>query len=230
MGEIRRYQVGMSIEALASAWARTEAAPNGSVVVVDREISGRLRGGRPWRMADDEALMMAIVIRPAMSPLQEALLWLVASLATADALTETVGQEFSVVWPDVVVGHDEDSARSRVNVIVQLGPGRIEHAVLAVRTRLAGLEATKEQLLDSLQENLLAMTLRVETDAPDMLETFNDRCSIMSQRACVSLLPRGEARGRIVAVDTDGFLVLESSTGMLERIAPASFRSLEVVD
>ncbi|NOX28784.1 MAG: hypothetical protein GXP35_01835 [Actinobacteria bacterium] len=230
MGEIRRYQVGTSVEALASAWARTERAPTGSVVVIDREISGRLRGGRPWRMADDEALMMAIVVRPALNPLSEALLWPVASLATADALTEATGQDYSVVWPDVVVRENEDSSRSRVNVMIQLGPGRIEHAVLAVRTRLAGLAATKEQLLHALQEHLLATTLRVETDSLAMLEAFNDRCSIINERACVSLLPRGEARGRIIAVDADGFLVLESSTGMLERIAPASFRSLELVD
>ncbi len=220
----------MSVEALASAWARTEQAPNGSVVVIESEISGRLRGGRPWKMADEEALMMAMVIRPALNPLQESLLWLVASLATADALADETGEAHWVVWPDTVSRQDEDLARASVNVLVQLGPGRIEHAVLAVRTRLAGLGATKEQLLRSLQEHLVATTLGVETDLLSMLEVFNNRCSIMNRRVRVSLLPQGEARGRAIAVDTDGFLVLESSTGMLERIAPASFRSLEIVD
>jgi len=219
----------MSVEALASAWARTEQAPNGSVVVIENEISGRLRGGWPWKMADGEALMMAIVIRPALNPLHEALLWLVASLATADAIADETGEAHWVIWPDTVARQDEDSARASVNVLVQLGPGRIEHAVLAVRMRLAGLEATKDQLLRSLHEHLLAKTLCVETDSKAMIERFNDRCSIMNQRVRVSLLPQGEARGRAIAVDADGFLVLESSTGMLERIAPASFRSLEIV-
>jgi biotin-(acetyl-CoA carboxylase) ligase len=220
----------MSVEALASAWARTENAPDGAVVVIDSEISGRLRGGIPWRVAGDDALVMAMLVRPALNPLHESLLWLVASLATADALVEVSGDEHTVIWPDTVVRQGEDLARSSVNVMVQLGPGRIEHAVLAVRTRLDGLEATKEELLRSLEEHLLAATRLVETDSLALLEMFNDRSSIMSQRARVSLLPRGEARGRIIAVDPDGFLVLESSTGMLERIAPASLRSLELVD
>ena len=64
MSEPRRYEVAMSVEALASAWARTENAPDGAVVVADSEISGRLRGGTPWRAAGDDALIMAMVIRP----------------------------------------------------------------------------------------------------------------------------------------------------------------------
>jgi biotin-(acetyl-CoA carboxylase) ligase len=230
VSETRQYEVGMSVESLASAWARTEAAPDGAVVVVDSEISGRLRGGVPWRVAGDDALMMAMVIRPALNPLHEALLWLVASLATADALADVSGEAHTMIWPDTVLRHGVESAHSSINVMVQLGPGRIEHAVLAVRTRLDGLEATKEELLRSLEEHLLAATRLVETDSLALLEMFNDRSSIMSQRARVSLLPRGEARGQIIAVDPEGFLVLESSTGMLERIAPASLRSLELVD
>ena len=113
---------------------------------------------------------------------------------------------------------------------MQLGPGRIEHAVLAIRTHLDGLEVTKGQLQAALVQHLLAATRLAESDALALLETFNDRCAAMNRRALVSLLPRGEARGRVTAVDADGFLVLESSTGMLERIAPASLRALEFVD
>jgi len=158
----------MSVEALASAWARTEDAPDGSIVVADSEISGRLR--------------------------------------------------------------------CVVNVTTQLGPGRVEHSVLAVRTHLGGLEIangpadTKAQLLAALEEQLQAATRLIEHDPLALLEAFNDRCVAMNRRVLVSLLPRGEARGRATAVDKDGFLVLESSTGMLERIAPASLRSIELFD
>lgn len=220
----------MSVEALASGWARAENAPHGAIIVIDREVSGRLRGGRPWRLSGDEALMMAIVVRPTLNPLREALLWLVASLAVADALVESTGGEYGVIWPDSVVGDGEHRASSSVNVVVHLGAGRIEHAVLAVRTQMAGLEATEEQLLYSLERHLLAATRLVETDSLALLDAFNERCAVVNQRARISLLPRGEARGRIVAVDADGFLVLESSTGMLERIAPTSLRSLDLLE
>ena len=220
----------MSVEALASAWARTENAPDGAVVVADSEISGRLRGGTPWHAAGDDALIMAMVIRPSVDPLQEALLWLVASLGVADALEDVAGEGHAIIWPDTITSPNSDSVRSAVNVTVQLGPGRIEHAVLAVRTHFDGLEVTKGQLQAALVRHLLAATRLAESDALALLETFNDRCAVMNRRALVSLLPRGEARGRVTAVDADGFLVLESSTGMLERIAPASLRALELVD
>jgi len=52
----------------------------------------------------------------------------------------------------------------------------------------------------------------------------------MDELVLAKLLPRGEARGRSTAVDSDGFLVLESTTGMLERIAPASLRTLDLAN
>lgn len=219
----------MSVEALASSWARTDNAPDGAVIVADTEISGRLRGGTPWREAEENALIMAMVIRPAIDPLSEALLWLVATLGVADALEATAGNGHRIIWPDTIAREDGTSVRSAINVTVQLGPGRIEHAVLAVRTHLDGLRATKDQLLHALKEHLLAATRLAEANPMELRDTFNDRCWLMNKRARISLLPRGEARGRITAVDPDGFLVLESSTGMLERIAPASLRSLELV-
>lgn len=229
----------MSVEALASAWARTEGAPDGAIVVADSEISGRLRGGTPWRHGGDDTLLMAMVIRPAIDPLQEALLWLVASLGAADALDSVIGAPHMVQWPDTIVleGDDgTDATRSVVNVTTQLGPGRVEHSVLAVRTHLDSLEAangphdTKALLLAALEQQLRAATRLIERDPLALLEAFNDRCVVMNRRVLVSLLPRGEARGRATAVDKDGFLVLESSTGMLERIAPASLRSIELFD
>lgn len=226
----RNYEVAMSVEALASAWARTENAADGSVVVADSEISGRLRGGTPWRAASGDALIMAMVIRPAIDPLQEALLWLVASLGAASALADVTGNDHTVRWPDTIIRSDTDAVQCLVNVTTQLGPGRVEHAVLAVRTHLGGLDATKDELFASLEQELQAATRLLESDSLALLEAFNDRCSVMNRRALVSLLPRGEARGRVTAVDKDGFLVLESSTGMLERIAPASLRSLELAD
>ncbi len=226
----------MSVEALASAWARTENAPDGSIVVADTEISGRLRGGTPWRTGGDDALLMAMVIRPTIDPLQEALLWLVASLGAADALVQVTGAQHTVRWPDTIHRIGGDVAQSVVNVTTQLGPGRVEHSVLAVRSHLDGLDfgpgrdAIKEPLLLALEEQLQGATRLIERDPLVLLETFNDRCSAMNRRAVVTLLPRGEARGRVTAVDNDGFLVLESPTGMLERIAPASLRSLELLD
>lgn len=233
--EQRSYDVAMSVEALASAWARTEDAVAGSVVLADTEVSGRLRGGVPWTLGGAESLSMAIVVRPNIAPMQEALLWAVAGLAVAEAFTVATGTEHGAIWPDrvVVSAHNEPSCF--LNVLVQLRPGAIDHAVIAVRVdlrplQIEGIECNGTELVSTIADAVQSSIAQIEQDPVALLEAFNDRCQIIDELVLAKLLPRGEARGRATAVDSDGFLVLESSTGMLERIAPASLRSLDLAD
>lgn len=231
--EQRTYDVAMSVEALASAWARTDGAPAGAVVVADREVSGRLRGGVPWTLGGADALSMAIVVRPNIAPMQEALLWTAAALAAADALTTATGTEQGVVWPDRIAASTTAESSCFVNVLVQLRPGAIDHATISIRADLVKLgiaptEPARTALVDALSNAVKTAVELLENDSVGLLSNFSDRCLVMDQRVQAKLLPRGEARGRVTAVDHDGFLVLESSTGMLERIAPASLRSLEL--
>ncbi len=233
--EQRSYEVAMSVEALASAWARTEAAPAGSVVIADTEVSGRRRGGVPWTLRGAGALSMAIVVRPNIAPMQEALLWTVAALAAAEALTDASGTEHGPLWPDRVVGSLRDEPSCFVNVVVQLRPGAIDHAVVSVRADLRALPlqtsgSRRAELVSTMSEALRKTVERLEQDPAGLLATFNDRCLLTDELVLAKLLPRGEARGRATAVDSEGFLVLESSTGMLERIAPASLRTVHLVD
>ena len=233
--EQRSYDVAMSVEALASAWARTEVAPAGSVVVAETEVSGRLRGGVPWTLGGVDALSMAIVVRPNIAPMQEALLWTAATLAAAEALTTATGTEHGVVWPDRIAASAGAEHACFVNVLVQLRPGAIDHATISIRAdlRVLGIEPTepaRAALIETLSNAVKVSVALLEEDPVGLLARFSDRCLVMDERVLVRLLPRGEARGRVTAVDSDGFLVLESSTGMLERIAPASLRSLDLAE
>ncbi len=238
---VRHYPVGMSVEALASAWVRQEQAPHGAVVVLDNEVSGRLRGGEPWTAGGDDGLMLAMVARPDLDPMREALLWLPASMAAADSLTAVTGREQGVLWPDRVVDRATGASWCSMNVVVQLGPGRVDHAVFSMRLDLRagsdtgsgpsrpGHDIDRDAVLDRYVSSARAHLLALQDDPVALLAEYTARCQQMDRRVRVELLPRGEARGRAAAIDADGFLVLESPTGMLERVAPASLRSIEVL-
>ena len=230
MNEVRRYPVGMSLEALAGAWARTEDAPAGSCVVLDTEIAGRLRGGVPWKHGG--GLMMAVIQRPQISPLQEPLLWLAATLGAARAISSVLGTSTAVAWPSTVLLPSGEDGAFRVvcstNVVVQLGPGRVEHAVFAVRVALEVADLDGERLLVELRKELISTAQLLDTDPLALIDEFASMNPMMDQLVKASLLPRGEARGKMVAIDKEGMLMLESATGMLERIAPASLRTVEL--
>lgn len=227
MGEVRRFDVGMSVDALAAAWARQEAAPAGSVVTVATEIAGRRRGGIPWKIGAPNGLMMAMVTRPQIAPRQEALLWLGVTLASAKAIETVTGQPRSVLWPDVV-GEAGGEPVAFTNVGVQLGPDRIEHAVLSVRVDLALAKVDNaERLLTELSKELEAALALLEADPPTVLQAFSDAYGLMNCLVTATLHPRGAARGRVAAFDENGDLVIESTTGMLERIMPSNLRSLD---
>ena len=121
-----------------------------------------------------------------------------------------------------------------VNVVTQLRPGVIDHATVSIRSDLRELGVEdgpgRDELVGALAVSIEAKVSLLENDPVELLANFSDRCLIMGETVQVKMLPRGEALGRVTAVDGDGFLVLESPTGMLERVAPASLRSLHVVE
>ncbi len=217
----------MSVDALAGAWARQEAAPAGSIVTVAAEIAGRRRGGIPWTLRAPDGLMMAMVARPQLAPRQEALLWLGVTLGAAKAMETVAGHPRPVLWPDQVgeVGVDPVCF---TNVGVQLGPNRIEHAVLSVRVDLARAEVDdSDRLLTELGNELQEAMAMLDADPLLVVQAFSDGYELMDRLVAATLLPRGAARGRVVAIDESGDLVLESTTGMLERIMPSNLRSLD---
>jgi len=232
---IRTYDVATSVEALASAWARGEAAPEGAVVVVSTEVSGRLRGGEPWTVGGADALLLAVVTRPAVDPMQEALLWLPASLAAGESIGAVTGVDCRLRWPDRVVDPTTAATWSAVNVVTQLGPGRVEQSIFSLRVDKRAIEAGHhpwagdDLLIERFVEHARRYLRLLRDDAAAVLDAYVERCDLLGERVRAELLPRGEVRGRVAAIDADGFLVLESPTGMLERVPPSTLRSLEIV-
>lgn len=232
---VRFYDVATSVEALASAWARREAAPEGAVVVASTEVSGRLRGGEPWTIGGADGLLMAMVTRPGVDPMQEALLWLPASLAAAESMAEITGIECRLRWPDRVVDTATQATWGAVNVLTQLGPGRIEHSIFSLRIDKRSLGGRHdawpgdEAVIERFVQHSRRFLELLRGDAGAILDAHAERCDLLDKRVRAELLPRGEVRGRAAAIDADGFLVLESPTGMLERVPPSTLRSLEIV-
>lgn len=221
----RRFELGLSVESLAEAWARRDQGPHGAAVVVDREIAGRLRGGPGWAAA--EALAVGVVARPRCAPEQVDVAWIAASLAALEVVQSLVGEaDVQAQWPDVVSVGEVPVAWATVRS--QLGPGVISFVVLTVRLDVERLRSVGAAVDRSVLTDALTAALRRSAELLDdggsWRERYAEHCSTLDSMVHVDLLPKGYARGRAARVDEQGHLVLESPTGLLDIIGVDAVR------
>lgn len=206
-------------------WARQESALAYSALVVDTEISARLRGGVIWQ--NPEPMAAAVLARPAgLDPSGTDLAWLAASLGAARALDAAGGRGHRCEWPDTVLG--PGGAEVVVNSVCALGPGRVDYAILTARL---GPAAAFDPPVDT--DGLvgeLRAAARLLDEPDELVAAYRKRCATVGCTAAVALLPHGAARGTVRGIGTDGRLEIESPTGMVERIAVSSFSSLRKLD
>ncbi len=83
-----------------TALARS-GAQEGTIVGADRQSAGRGRRGRAWEASRGDALLVSVLLRPAVPPVEAALLPVVVAVGAAEA----IGPGARIVWPnDIVVG------------------------------------------------------------------------------------------------------------------------------
>jgi len=215
----RRYRVAINAETLALAWARQEAGPSGSVVVVDHEISPRGRLGRLWPHPAQQTAVLAMIWRPTLRADQADLVWLAASLGLlAAARSVTAEREMGLSWPDALV--DAGARRlGEVRAEVQLGPERVTSAVVTARLDIDALgNADRDTVIAALVDGLATGAADLANDADRTRVSYSAACVLTGRRVIARLLPRGTARGTVRGVDAHGRLELVSSTGFVERV------------
>jgi len=74
-------------------------APEGVVIGADRQSAGRGRRGRTWLAARGHALLVSVLLRPGVAPVDAGLLPLVVAVGVAEAL----GRESRIIWPNDIL-------------------------------------------------------------------------------------------------------------------------------
>lgn len=229
---VRRYRMGVSGAALALAWARQEDAPHGATVVVEREVSPLGRLGRLWATPPEQTLSIAIVLRPPLSVEDADASWLLAGVAAAEGAEAASGRKMATWWPDLVVDQESGAQVGALKVEVQLGPGKVRSAVASMRFDLPALGLTGERADDVLEAVLASLDRHSPTldeGSEGVAAAYDGRCALVGRRVKLRLLPKGETRGVARRVDRTARLELESTTGMVQRIAIDTLRELDAV-
>lgn len=80
-----------------------EGAPEGTVVLAEKQNAGRGRRGRSWDSPKGTGIFMSAVFRPDIVPMNASMLTLVAAYSTASVLREDCGLDVKIKWPNDLV-------------------------------------------------------------------------------------------------------------------------------
>lgn len=216
-----------------------EGAPEGLVVGADRQRAGRGRRGRSWLAASGHALLVSVVLRPGVPPIDAGLLPIVVAVATAEAL----GPGARIVWPNDVLLE----GRKVAGILCEMSADqeRVDWAVagVGVNVRSApdlddarwrpgaladlGDPPSRAGLLVALLDALGGRYERWTREGPvPILDAFHGRDMLRGRRIAVSL-PEGEVTGTAEGLDDLGRLRLRSdegeralAAGEVVRVAP----------
>lgn len=111
-----------------------EGAPEWTVVVTNQQEAGRGRLGRTWVSTPGSSLLVSVLIRPKLAPVDAPLITLAAGAALALACREVCGVPASCKWPnDLMVG-----PRKLGGVLVEakVQEARLVHSVIGIGVNL----------------------------------------------------------------------------------------------
>lgn len=80
----------------------------GTVITADSQTKGRGQYGRKWLSASAENLLMSVILYPWIQAENQFDLNIMVSLAVKEAITNTIGEEIKVKWPnDIYIGKEK---------------------------------------------------------------------------------------------------------------------------
>lgn len=223
-----------------NSWAKRlaeEGSPSGTVVVADRQTSGKGRRGRSWDTPERMSVPMSILLRPEFSPEKASMTTLVMGLSVVQGIENVSRLKCSIKWPNDVLISEKKVCGILTELYSQIE--NMEYMVVG-----AGVNVNMTEFPDELKGK--ATSLCMELGHPverasvlvSILEAFEKNYEIFLKtqdlrelkgeytaklinmdHAVRVLQPHGEFRGTARGINDWGKLLVErADDGSLEQI------------
>jgi BirA family transcriptional regulator, biotin operon repressor / biotin---[acetyl-CoA-carboxylase] ligase len=214
---VRFEEVTGSTNGTAVALAEA-GAPEWALVAAGHQTAGRGRLGRTWTDVPGRALMFSFVLRPALDPEDAGLIPLLAGAAMATTIRDVAGIEVRCKWPNDLL-----LAGGKVGGILaesSVSDGSLRYVVVGIGLNLeppTGVGAVAG-LGDADPAALLSGFLRRFRDGYERLpegavDAWTDVSATLGREVEVVRLQGPPVRGRAIAVDDRGALVIRTADG-----------------
>ena len=221
-------------------------APEGEVVIAERQSEGRGRLGRSWESPPYCNLYFSLLLRPTLAPVHAPQITLMAAVALADTVAAFVAEPPAIKWPNDILLQGKKLAG--ILTESSCDAKRIEFVILGIGVNLnfpaALMPDTIRQRATSLMEIAGARISR-ENFLRRLIHDL-DRCyGILQESGFDAIAPRWQARfgfkgktvrvemegdvliGQAVGIDRDGALLVEDVRGERQRVVAGDVTAIE---
>lgn len=217
-----------------------EGAPQGTLVVADRQIAGRGRRGRAWESPSGTSIYMSVLLRPDIIPDKAPMLTLVAACSVAEGIMLCADKDnkpdVQIKWPnDIIIGGkklvgiltemstqidyiNHVTVGIGINVNMTQFPEEISKTATSLRLE-CGHSVRRAPLIAAIMERLEANYEKF-MKTKDMTELMEAYTSLLvnKDRDVMILGEKEQFRARAVGIDRNGELIVIREDGKKETI------------
>ena len=216
-----------------------EGAPHGTAVIAETQSAGRGRMGRGWHSPPGVNLYTTIILRPRLAMAEVPRLSLVAGVAAAEALEEVAPGIVALKWPNdvwlngrkaggIIAEAVTDRAQRLDSVLLGIGlnlnlakddvPGEIRERAISVLIA-TGHRCDRVAVANSLFTRLNIRYDEIVTRGFAAVRPAWERYSGLTGKRVTVVDAGTREEGMVKGIDTDGALLLETSSGIRRIIA-----------
>jgi BirA family biotin operon repressor/biotin-[acetyl-CoA-carboxylase] ligase len=214
-----------------------KGAPEGTVVLAERQTKGRGRQGRTFVSPAGVGIYLSLLVRPFVETPRLPQLTLLVAVATAEALSEASALPVSLKWPNDVELYGKKVAGILTEAVIDVGAPPVvvigiginvntslEHFPPALRPRVtslalvAGHPFSRHQLIATLLAHLERLYHTFQQGGMSyILERWRHYGNIIGRRVRFSQAIDIK-EGTVVGLDADGALLVRTAGGVLQRV------------
>lgn len=213
-----------------------EGAPEGTLVVADKQTAGRGRRGRAWTSPTGKAIYMSVLLRPDCAPDKASSITLVMALAVVDALREQLTVECGIKWPNDIVLNNKKICGILTEMSAEMDA--IHYVVSGIGINVNQTSFEKE-IADKATSLCLELGYKVNRSAlaAKVIYYFEQNYAIFKKTFDFSLLkdkydmflvnrnkqvcvldPKGEYQGIAEGINEKGELLVRTEDGRLTQV------------